>query len=176
MRSQLARTVRMTTSLALGLVVAAAAVYAGLIVFGYAPVVVYSGSMEPRIPVGSLAITKPVPARSIKVGDVITFADPYVAHKLVTHRVVRVVRRPSRALAYRTKGDANAVRDPWLIELPNEVGRFKLAVPYVGYGLVYARTREARALVILLIAALALVPLLRAIWRSPNAPQAVEQA
>ncbi|MEA2445338.1 MAG: signal peptidase [Thermoleophilales bacterium] len=165
----------MTTSLALGLVVAAALAYAGLFLFGYAPVVVYSGSMEPRIAVGSLAVTKPIPARNIKVGDVITFADPYVAHKLVTHRVVRIVKRPNRALAYRTKGDANAVRDPWLVELPNDVGQFKFAVPFVGYGLVYARTREARMLVILLIAALALVPLLRAIWRSPKAPQAVEQ-
>ncbi|MEP6893214.1 MAG: signal peptidase I [Gaiellaceae bacterium] len=165
----------MTTSLALGLVVIAALGYAGLFLFGYAPVVVYSGSMEPRIPVGSLAVTKPVPARSIKVGDVITFADPYVAHKLVTHRVVRIVKRPNRALAYRTKGDANAVRDPWLVQLPNRVGRFEFEVPFVGYGLVYARTREARMLVILLIAALTLVPLLHKIWRSPKAPQAVEQ-
>ena len=175
MRSQLARVARMTTSLALGLVVITALGYAGLLFLGYAPVVVYSGSMEPRIPVGALAVTKPVPSRSIEVGDVITFADPYVAHKLVTHRVVRIVKRQNRALAYRTKGDANAVRDPWLVELPNEVGRFKLAVPYVGYGLVYPRTREARTLVILLIAALALAPLLRAIWRRPNTQQAVEQ-
>jgi signal peptidase len=175
MRSELARAARMTTSLALGLVVVAALAYAGLFLFGYAPVVVYSGSMEPRIPVGSLAVTKPVPARSIKVGDVITFADPYVANKLVTHRVVRIVERPNRALAYRTKGDANAVRDPWLVELPNEVGRFKFAVPWVGYGLVYARTREARTLVILLIAALALVPLLRAIWRRPSTQRLAEQ-
>lgn len=175
MRSQIARVTRMTTSLVLGLVVVAALGYAGLFLFGYAPVVVYSGSMEPRIPVGSLAVTKPVPARSVKVGDVITFSDPYVAHKLVTHRVVRVVKRPSHPLAYRTKGDANTVRDPWLVELPGEVGRFKLAVPYVGYGLVYARTREARTFVILLIASFALVPLLRAIWRSPQ-PRAVEQS
>lgn len=175
MRSKLVSAARMTTSLALGLVVIAALCYAGLFLFGYAPVVVYSGSMEPRIPVGALAVTKPVPARSIRVGDVITFSDPYVAHRLVTHRVVRIVRRPNRALAYRTKGDANAVRDPWLIELPHKVGQFKFAVPWVGYGLVYARTREARMLVILLVAALALVPLLRAIWRRPNTQQAVEQ-
>jgi signal peptidase len=175
MRSELARLARMTTSLGLGLVVIAAACYAGLFLFGYAPVVVYSGSMEPRIPVGSLAVTKPVPSRSIEVGDVITFSDPYVANKLVTHRVVRIVERPNRVLAYRTKGDANAVRDPWLVELPGEVGLFKLAVPWVGYALVYARTREARTLVILLIAALALVPLLRAIWRRPSTDQLAEQ-
>ena len=175
MLSQLRRVARMTTSLVLGLVVAATAINAGLCLFGYAPVVVYSGSMEPRIPVGSLVITKPVPPRSVKVGNVITFRDPYVAHKLVTHRIVRIVKRPNRPLAYRTKGDANSVRDPWLIELPNDVGRFKLAVPYVGYGLVYAHTREVRTLVILLIAVLALVPLLHAIWRSPNTAQAAEQ-
>lgn len=175
MRSGLARAARTTTSLALGLVVVAALGYAGLLVLGYAPVVVYSGSMEPRIPVGSLAVTKAVPALNIEVGDVITFADPYVAHKLVTHRVVQIVERPNRAPAYRTKGDANTVRDPWLVALPNDVGRFEFAVPWVGYGLVYARTREVRTLVILLVAALALLPLLRAIWSSPKAPQAVEQ-
>jgi signal peptidase len=162
-----------TAGLLSGLAVLGALAYAALVLGGYRPVVVYSGSMEPELGVGSVALVKSVPSTSIGVGDVITFADPYQPGRLVTHRVVEAVEQPEGGgLAYRTKGDANAHRDPWAIALPAQAGRTTLDVPYVGYALWYAKTREARTLLIVLVAFLTLSWLLRRIWRPRPAPKA----
>src|SRR5919108_4069262 len=148
-----------------GVVVACVLAYAGLLVTGYKPIAVYSGSMVPTVQVGGLAIDRVVPAHDVRVGNVITFQDPYVRGRLVTHRVIRIF-HTSHGLAYRTKGDANAVRDPWTIALPDRVGRMSFSVPYAGYILWYAHTREVRTALILLAALLALSAMLRRIWRT----------
>jgi len=144
--------------------VASVLAYAGLLVGGYKPIAVYSGSMVPTVRVGGLAVDRVVPARVVRVGDVITFQDPYVHGRLVTHRVIRIF-HTSHGLAYRTKGDANTVRDPWTISLPDRVGRMSFSVPYAGYVLWYAHTREVRSALILLAALFALSAMLRRIWR-----------
>src|SRR5439155_25379412 len=129
--------------------------YAGLLLTGYKPIAVYSGSMVPTVQVGGLAVDRVVPARNVRVGDVITFQDPYVHGRLVTHRVIRIF-HTSHGLAYRTKGDANDTRDPWTIRLPGRVGRVAFSVPYAGYALWYLHTREVRAGLILFAAVLLL--------------------
>jgi signal peptidase I len=167
-----------TAGLSCGLAVLGALAYAGLSLAGYRPVVVYSGSMEPSLKVGSLAFVQSVPSADIAVGDVITFTDPHQPGRLVTHRVAEIVERPEGGLAYRTKGDANAAPDPWALALPAEAGRTAFDIPYVGYALWYAKTREARTALMALVALLTLAGLLRRIWRSepdetpvPPAPQ-----
>jgi signal peptidase I len=111
-----------------------------------------------------------VPSKHVREGDVLTFGDPAQPGRLVTHRVVEVVERPEGGLAYRTKGDANTHRDPWAIALPAEAGRLAFDVPYVGYALWYAKTREVRMGLIVLVSGLVLVFLLQAIWRRPDTP------
>jgi len=138
--------------------------FGALMALGYRPVAVYSGSMEPKLPVGSLVLVKPVGSERIGVGDVITFNDPRVRGRLITHRVVKAIDRP-RGRAFRTKGDANTTLDPWTIVLPGQVGRYQLDVPYAGYALVYVKTREVRTGFILAAALLILLALLRQIWR-----------
>jgi signal peptidase I len=155
---------RVTTALVAGAVVTLVAAYAALLVAGYKPVAVYSGSMRPTLGVGSLAVDKVVDARSVRVGDVITFSDPYMKGRLVTHRVAQIV--PTRhGLAYRTKGDANAARDPWAIRLNDQVGRVAFDVPVAGSVLYYAHTREVRGGLICIAAALLLLGMMRRIWR-----------
>jgi signal peptidase I len=165
---RLTTVLKRTAGLATGLAVLASIAYVALFLAGYRPVVVYSGSMEPEISVGSLAFVERVPAEQVEKGDVITFADPYQPGRLVTHRVVEVVERPQGGLAYRTKGDANLERDPWTIALDQQGTRVSFDVPYVGYGLWYAKTREARTALILLVAGIVLVALLRSIWRKDD--------
>lgn len=155
---------RGTAGLLSGLAVLAVAAYAALILLGYQPVAVYSGSMEPAVATGSLAIERPVPGNRVRVGDVITFGNPYAPGRLVTHRVVQILQARDGRVGYRTKGDANAQRDPWTIELPAEVGKVQGSVPYAGYALVYARTREVRAAVIAVMALVLLFGMLRRIW------------
>ena len=155
----------MTTALLAGAVVAFVVAYAALLAVGFKPVVVYSGSMRPTLGVGSLAVDRVAPASTVRVGDVITFNDPYVKGRLVTHRVAEIV--PTKhGLAYRTKGDANAARDPWAIRLDHQVGRMAFDLPVAGYVLYYAHTREVRGGLICIAAALLLLGLLRKIWRT----------
>ena len=129
---------------------------------------VYSGSMVPTLGVGSLAVVKPVAASSIRVGDVITFNDPYVHNRHVTHRIVRIAVKADGTRAYWTKGDANPSRDPWTIALPDKVGRLSFDIPYAGYGLVYAGTREIRGALIFISIATLLSVVLASIWRRPT--------
>jgi len=155
---------KVTVALISGSAVAFAVAYAALTVVGYKPVAVYSGSMEPTIPVGGLALDRAIPAREVGIGDVITFSDPYVKGRLVTHRVIDILQTP-RGPAYRTKGDANPGRDPWTIRLAGQVGRVSFSVPVAGYILFYAHTREVRAALICLAALFLLFGMLRWIWR-----------
>ena len=159
---------RTAATLLSGLAAAAVFAYLALIALGYKPVAVYSGSMVPTLRVGSLAVDRSVPSASVQVGDVITFADPYVRGRLVTHRTVRIF-QTKRGLAYRTKGDANADRDPWTIRLPGRVGRESFSIPYAGYALWYLHTREVRTGLILFSALLLLTWMLRRIWRTESA-------
>ena len=171
MRMRLTTVLKRTAGLLTGLAVLIALAYGGLFLAGYRPVAVYSGSMEPDLGVGSLAFVERVPADEISVGDVITFSDPYQPGRLVTHRVVETAERPEGGLAYRTKGDANLERDPWTIALGEQGGRVSFDVPYAGYALWYAKTREARTALIVLVAGLVLVALLRSIWRKDETPE-----
>lgn len=70
---------------------------------------VLSGSMAPGLPVGSLVVVGQVDASAVEVGSVIVFMDPAHRDRLVTHRVVALA--PGDALAFITKGDANATND-----------------------------------------------------------------
>jgi signal peptidase len=155
---------RTTATLVAGVAVVGVFAYTALIVAGFKPVEVYSGSIVPTIRVGSVAFDRPVAGRSVRVGEVITFQDPYTKGRLVTHRVNRII-HTDHGLAYRTKGDANATRDPWTIALPDRVGRVSFSVPYIGYALWYAHTREVRTGLVVLVAILVLSAPLRRIWR-----------
>lgn len=135
---------------------------------GLQPVAVYSGSMAPKIAVGGLVLERVVPSSSIRVGDVVTFADPFDPHKVVTHRIVRILHARDGQVGYRTKGDANPTRDPWTLKFPPRVGKVVASVPLAGYALVYAQTREVRAALIALAALSVLLSLLRRIWFPPS--------
>ncbi len=104
--------------------------------------VVLSGSMEPAMPTGALAVTMPVAPEEIKVGDIIAFIPPWQSEVTVSHRVVEVL--TDGQLAFRTKGDANEDPDPWVMPAENVTGRMIFNIPYLGYAanslLSYTRT------------------------------------
>jgi len=98
--------------------------------FGWRVDAVFSGSMEPEIKVGSVVVTRPVEAETIKVGDIITFDSPS-GEIPTTHRVVFV--EESSELCLRTKGDANEENDPFTVPARDVVGKVCCHVPYFGY-------------------------------------------
>ena len=59
-------------------------------IFGYKPLVVLSGSMEPTYGVGSVIYYHETPKEEIKVGDAITFT---YETDFITHRVVNTLYR-----------------------------------------------------------------------------------
>lgn len=98
--------------------------------------VVYSGSMAPAMPTGSLALMQPVDPAEIQVGDVIAFNPPWDKPEVtVSHRVIEVIKEP--ALGFLTKGDANEDPDLDMIPAANVKGRVAFSVRKVGYALNY---------------------------------------
>lgn len=85
------------------------------LVFGFRPVVVISGSMEPAIMTGSLIVGHKVAASKVTVGDVVTVPRPMGG--LVTHRVVST-ETANNATSLVLKGDANETADvqPYSVE------------------------------------------------------------
>lgn len=96
-------------------------------IFGYRPLVVLSGSMEPSYKVGSIIYYKQVEKSEIQIGDAITYR--LSDGSFVSHRVVGVL-----ADNYITKGDANNAQDAMPVNYSSVVGKdAKTSIPYVGY-------------------------------------------
>jgi signal peptidase I len=99
--------------------------------------VVKSGSMEPKIHVGSVVFDKP--QKEYGVGDVITFKI-LGTKDTVTHRIVEVVPDAKNEIFYRVKGDANQTADPSLVAKANVVGKQNFSVPLLGYLVGFIKT------------------------------------
>jgi len=126
-------------------------------VLPYQYLVVLSGSMEPALPVGSVAIFEPVPAGALAVGDVITFQHPSRRDEFLTHRIVGVESGDGTSLLI-TKGDANGVVDEWRVPGAGTGWRVAGVIPALGYVLVGLRSPVARAAFVLVpLAALCVV-------------------
>ncbi len=146
----------------------------GPMVLPYRVETVLSGSMEPTLPVGSLAVLRPTPAQRVTAGDIIAFRPPAGRGELVTHRVV-IVMEGASGRYFTTQGDANPVSDPWLIPGTGEGWRYVFDVPYLGYGISTLRSRLGR-LLLLTLPVLALgFAVVAPLWLPPKLPRAAAQ-
>ncbi|ANY21869.1 signal peptidase I [Gordonia terrae] len=112
------------------------------VLFGITPLVFRSGSMEPAIPVGSLALAREVPAGAVEPGDVVSvIADN---GNRITHRVVNADAGAGNSVSLVLKGDANTEPDliPYVV---TDVERVLADVPYLGYAVAWSSTPAARA-------------------------------
>lgn len=108
--------------------------------------VVLSDSMSPHIQAGDVVVIGPASADTIDRGDVITYRDTAGAvatgdTERVTHRVVEVVETED-GVRYRTQGDANDDPDPALVSPSQVVGEEWFHVPWVGYLVTFASSRN----------------------------------
>jgi signal peptidase len=108
-----------------------AATVVALLLAGWRPVVLVSGSMAPGMPVGTLVVTRPVPAEAVGVGDVVTVPLPGSATP-VTHRVAALRTSADGRVLATLRGDANAADDPDEYALPDRTRRAAVHVPRVG--------------------------------------------
>lgn len=79
---------------------------------------VVSQSMVPVYDIGDVLVAKEQDPSTIKEGDIVSYLGTTgsFANKVVTHRVVNVEKREDGKYYYRTKGDANLVEDPIIME------------------------------------------------------------
>jgi len=109
--------------------------------------VVGSGSMNPAMKIGSIVLVEPtswakkvaspMPMPVFNKGDIVTYLSEKTS---VTHRVVGVEGSDGQ-FVYETKGDANKAADREKVSEKQVLGKAILSVPYVGYGVNFARTQ-----------------------------------
>src|SRR5829696_5001506 len=111
--------------------------------------VITSGSMTGTYDRGSVVFDQVVPVASLNVGDVITYRPPAGAGPthLITHRISAITTDANGNRVYRTKGDANAVADPWTFTLPGpKQARVRAGLPFAGYAVAALSDRRVRML------------------------------
>jgi len=91
---------------------------------------ILSASMRPSYPSGALVAVEPIDASQVRPGMVIVFVDPRQPGRLVAHRVVEQV--SGDRLAFRTRGDANVVDDPFPVSAESVQGRVRWGIPGLG--------------------------------------------
>jgi signal peptidase len=119
-------------------------------IMGFESFVVYSGSMEPAIKTGDIAVVGPVKADQLKVGDVITYRTAANPDVVVTHRLVEVQTDAAGHLTFQTKGDANEIQDLVQVDQGALLGRVVYALPRLGYLVDFSKRTEGKLLFIAL--------------------------
>ena len=128
---------------------------------------VMSGSMEPRLHTGDVVAEERITPRQMHSGDIVTFQDPDVQGRMITHRV-RSTREHDGLVSVITKGDANTTVERWTIPASGRLGRVRYRVARVGYALAYTRTAPGKLLIVVIPALLLGILELRRIWRRPR--------
>lgn len=130
---------------------------------GYTPLIDHSDSMRPALRAGDLLITHAEPAASIRPGEIVSFRDPALRGKLVTHRVV-LARASGRRIDFLTRGDANSAPESWSAARGGSVGKLVLRIPEVGRAMAWMADPWTRTILLTLTALLLSTALLRRIW------------
>ncbi len=115
------------------------------VIFGYKPLIVLSGSMEPTYSKGSVIYYKMVSSDKISINDIITFKGKN--DELISHRVTNIENG-----LYSTKGDANRLEDASKIEFNKIVGKnINIKINYIGYYIKYIQEHVYLILLVILI-------------------------
>ena len=163
----LARTLRIADRASSGVCGLALVLLAALLVataVGYRPLIDHSDSMRPAVRAGDLLITHGEPAASIRVGQIVSFDDPALNGRLVTHRVVSTHASGGR-IDFLTRGDANPSPESWSVTPRASVGVLTLRIAGVGRAVAWLADPLARTVVLTLAALVLSTALLRRIWR-----------
>ena len=90
--------------------------------------VVRGGSMAPSIPLGSVVVVRHVETSEVSLGDIITFRGSNGT--VVTHRVVAIPEHADDP--FKTKGDASAAADPFVVPTDSVIGTVEVFAPMAG--------------------------------------------
>jgi signal peptidase len=158
---------RIASWAALALVTVLVALVALPAVLGMHRYVIVSGSMTGTYDRGSLVFDEVVPTAGLRTGDVITYRPPPDAgvDHVVTHRIASI-RTVDGMRVFRTKGDANAVADPWTFRLTDaRQARVRWSLPYAGFAFAALADPKLRIWLLSVPAGLIAIGSLAALWR-----------
>ncbi len=113
---------------------------------------VFTGSMEPAIPVGSIVVIKPANPETLKIGDIICFKIETESATTVTHRIFDITSQ-----GFITKGDANEDPDQWIVKKENVIGKVTAVIPFLGYLGYFVRTPIGFILLIIIPASIIII-------------------
>ncbi|MFH1140100.1 MAG: signal peptidase I [Chloroflexota bacterium] len=113
--------------------------------FGLNSLIVLSGSMEPTIRVGDIALTRNVDPTTVGVGDIVTYRS---GNLFVTHRIIRVV-ETTAGRQFEVKGDNNTTPDATLVAEERVVAKFVFDVPKMGYLVNFAHSPNGLTLFVI---------------------------
>lgn len=104
-------------------------------IFGIKPFIVTSGSMEPKLPVGSLIYVKNINKDNLKKNDIITF---YIDDSdiIATHKIYEVNREEKKIITYGINNkdeNGNFMLDANPVGFSEIIGKEILCIPYLGY-------------------------------------------
>lgn len=108
------------------------------VLFGWSPMAISSGSMQPHIDIGDVVVVDPYDGRDLDPGIIVTYHE---AGRLVTHRIVEVTDD-----GYVTKGDANRQPDSTTLVSDNIVGIGRVLAPYVARPHLWASSGQSAEL------------------------------
>ena len=94
-------------------------------VFNYNAMTVLSGSMEPALGVGSVAVI--VPQEDYQLEDIVTFTTD--RNIPTTHRIIDKS-TDNESVVYTTKGDANPAEDMTEVRKEDVVGKVAFGIPF----------------------------------------------
>jgi len=99
--------------------------------------IIVSGSMEPKLNIGDIAIVKNTDTNTLEEGDIISYREGQI---VVTHRIENVV-KTNNDIKFQTKGDNNNTVDKNLINKYDIEGKFIGKIPYLGYALLWLQNK-----------------------------------
>jgi signal peptidase I len=129
---------------------------------------VMSGSMEPTIGTGDVVVARQTAPMDVRVGDIVTFRDPFNHDRLITHRV-REMHVRGDDVVFVTRGDANTGEEHWAVPKTGTIGRVAYHVPRLGYFMVWIHSTFGLLMLIVLPTLLLGVSELWRLWRPRGA-------
>ena len=132
-------------------------------IFGYRLYVVLTGSMDPSIPAGSLAVVEKSDADQLALRDVITYRD-FDSGKLITHRIVGINNKDGQ-LQFTTRGDANDTDDFNPVKATDIVGQVRFSIPLIGSLMEFARSKTGLLVFLIIPGVIIVIYELRKLFR-----------